>query len=263
MPTIGLLQPHPPQTYRDVPIIIGGIEASLRRLAHYDYWSDRLKRSILLDSQADLLLYGMGERAIVEVADAHEQRAGHPTISRFVDGTVYRTRDGSGRAGRHRRCRPMTTLQSRPDAATPRALPCSTATPIRSPARCLIEPYATASSWCRTRRSRRFPRRRWTTSTLCRTHGHLSPDATRKAGGVPAIAEVQLQPRLATAAASAACSFCALTFHQGRIVQTRSHESLLCARPSAHDAAARISRATSTTSAARRPISASLPAKSS
>ena len=54
------------QTYRDVPVIIGGIEASLRRLAHYDYWSDKLKRSVLLDSQADLLIYGMGERAIVE-----------------------------------------------------------------------------------------------------------------------------------------------------------------------------------------------------
>ena len=58
------------QTYKDVPIIIGGMEASLRRLAHYDYWSDKMKRSILLDSQADLLLYGMGERSIVEVADA-------------------------------------------------------------------------------------------------------------------------------------------------------------------------------------------------
>ena len=58
------------QTYKDVPVIIGGIEASLRRLAHYDYWSDSLKRSILLDSGADLLLYGMGEKSIVEMADA-------------------------------------------------------------------------------------------------------------------------------------------------------------------------------------------------
>ena len=57
------------RTYKKTPIIIGGIEASLRRLAHYDYWSDKLKRSILLDSQADLLLYGMGERSIVKVGD--------------------------------------------------------------------------------------------------------------------------------------------------------------------------------------------------
>ena len=58
------------KVYRGVPIIIGGIEASLRRLSHYDYWSDSVRRSVLLDSQADLLLYGMGERSVVEVADA-------------------------------------------------------------------------------------------------------------------------------------------------------------------------------------------------
>ena len=58
------------RSYQHTPIIVGGIEASLRRLAHYDYWSDKLKRSLLLDSQADLLLYGMGERSIVEVAEA-------------------------------------------------------------------------------------------------------------------------------------------------------------------------------------------------
>ena len=58
------------QTFKDAPIIIGGIEASLRRLAHYDYWQDKLKRSVLLDSGADILVYGMGEHAIVEIADA-------------------------------------------------------------------------------------------------------------------------------------------------------------------------------------------------
>ena len=58
------------QTYRDIPVILGGIEASLRRLAHYDYWSDRLKRSVLLDSGADIISYGMGERSIVEIAES-------------------------------------------------------------------------------------------------------------------------------------------------------------------------------------------------
>ena len=83
------------QVYKNVPIILGGIEASLRRLAHYDYWSDSLKRSILLDSQADLLLYGMGERAIVEVADAMNSGLDIHDIT-FVNGTAYRTRDCSG-----------------------------------------------------------------------------------------------------------------------------------------------------------------------
>ena len=58
------------QTYKKTPIILGGIEASLRRLAHYDYWSNQLKRSILLDSGADLVSYGMGERSIIEIAEA-------------------------------------------------------------------------------------------------------------------------------------------------------------------------------------------------
>lgn len=56
--------------YKDIPVILGGIEASLRRLSHYDYWSNSLKRSILLDAQADLVSYGMGEKSIVEIADA-------------------------------------------------------------------------------------------------------------------------------------------------------------------------------------------------
>ena len=77
--------------YKNTPIIIGGIEASLRRLAHYDYWSDRLKRSILLDAQADLISYGMGERSIVEIADALNAGIDVKDIT-FVEGTVYRTK---------------------------------------------------------------------------------------------------------------------------------------------------------------------------
>lgn len=79
------------RVYHDIPIIIGGIEASLRRLAHYDYWSDKLKRSILLDSQADLLLYGMGERSIVEVADAISSGLAPQEIT-FINGTVYKSK---------------------------------------------------------------------------------------------------------------------------------------------------------------------------
>ncbi len=77
-------------TYKKTPILIGGIEASLRRLAHYDYWSDKLKRSVLLDSGADLLMYGMGERSVLEIAEALD--AGIPVSQiTYVDGTVYRT----------------------------------------------------------------------------------------------------------------------------------------------------------------------------
>ena len=79
------------RTYPDVPVIIGGIEASLRRLAHYDYWSNRLKRSILLDSQADLISYGMGEHSIVEIADALDSGLAVQDIT-FIPGTVYMTK---------------------------------------------------------------------------------------------------------------------------------------------------------------------------
>nr|MDE7018509.1 YgiQ family radical SAM protein [Lachnospiraceae bacterium] len=83
------------KTYKDIPIILGGIEASLRRLAHYDYWADKLKRSILLDSQADLISYGMGEKSIVEIADALAAGIAVKDIT-FIPGTVYKTKDVSG-----------------------------------------------------------------------------------------------------------------------------------------------------------------------
>ena len=79
------------RTYPDVPVIIGGIEASLRRLGHYDYWSNKVKRSILLDSQADLISYGMGEHSIVEIADALNAGIAVKDIT-FVDGTVFTTK---------------------------------------------------------------------------------------------------------------------------------------------------------------------------
>ena len=80
------------QTYRDVPVILGGIEASLRRLAHYDYWSDRLKRSVLLDSGADIISYGMGERSIVEIAEALDSGISVKDLT-YLDGTVVKIKN--------------------------------------------------------------------------------------------------------------------------------------------------------------------------
>ena len=81
-------------TYKTKPIIIGGIEASLRRLAHYDYWSNKVRRSILLDSGADIISYGMGERSVVEIADCLASGMDVKDIT-YIDGTVYKTRDKS------------------------------------------------------------------------------------------------------------------------------------------------------------------------
>ena len=85
-------------TYKDVPVIIGGIEASLRRLAHYDYWSNSFKHSVLLDSQADMISYGMGEHSIVEIADALASGMDIRDIT-YIPGTVYKTKDISGITG--------------------------------------------------------------------------------------------------------------------------------------------------------------------
>ncbi|MDC7232385.1 MAG: YgiQ family radical SAM protein, partial [Spirochaetales bacterium] len=76
------------QAYKGVPVVLGGIEASLRRFSHYDYWSDKVRRSILLDAKADLLMYGMGERSILEIAE--HLASGVPVKEiRDVRGTVY------------------------------------------------------------------------------------------------------------------------------------------------------------------------------
>ena len=79
------------QVYKKTPIIIGGIEASLRRMAHYDYWSNKLKRSILLDSGADILSYGMGERSILEIAEALESGIAVEDIT-YIYGTVCKVK---------------------------------------------------------------------------------------------------------------------------------------------------------------------------
>ena len=208
------------RSFPKIPILIGGIEASLRRLAHYDYWSDSLKRSILLDSQADLLLYGMGERAIVEVADAMNSGLDIHDIT-FVNGTAYRTRDCSGvvdaitlpsydelRADRRRYAESFYTQYRNTD-------------PFR--AKRLIEPYG----------AREFvvqnpPQRPLSTQEMDDIYAlpyQNAPHPSYKAG-VPAISEVRFS-LVSNRGCFGGCSFCALTFHQGRIVQTRSHESIL------------------------------------
>ena len=80
------------KTYKKTPIIIGGLEASLRRLAHYDYWSNKVRRSILLDSGADIISYGMGEKSIVEIADGLAAGIDVKDLT-YIDGTVYKTRN--------------------------------------------------------------------------------------------------------------------------------------------------------------------------
>ena len=210
------------RTYKKTPIIIGGIEASLRRLAHYDYWSDKLRRSILLDSQADLLLYGMGERSIVEVADALNDGMDIHDVT-YIDGTVFRVREPD----------PNLPCLRLPDYASLAADPrkyaesfylqyCNT-DPFS--ARRLLEPYGEHEFVVQNPPQKPLSQEemdRVYGLPYCRTY-HPSYE---KQGGVPAISEVRFS-LASNRGCFGACSFCALTFHQGRIIQTRSHESLL------------------------------------
>ena len=210
------------QTYKKTPVILGGIEASLRRMAHYDYWSDRLKRSILLDSGADLISYGMGERSILEIAEALEAGIDVKDLT-FIPGTVFRAK----------------SLDSVYD---PVILPgfeemkqnkllyarsfytqyCNT-DPIKG--RCLAEPYGEHLYVVQNPPSRPLGQ-----EEMDEVYGYpymrTYHPSYEKDGGVPAIAEVKFS-LISNRGCFGGCSFCALTFHQGRILQTRSHESLL------------------------------------
>ena len=209
------------QTYKDAPIIIGGMEASLRRLAHYDYWSDKMKRSILLDSQADLLLYGMGERSIVEVADALNAGLSVQDLC-FLDGTVYRSKttdqvvDGirlpdwetvKGDKAAYARSFYTQYINTDPFTAKP-----------------LIEPYGKEYV------IQNPPQKPLTQEEMDETYdlpyeNNYHP-SYEKLGGVPAIQEIKFSLS-SNRGCFGGCSFCAITFHQGRIIQTRSHDSIL------------------------------------
>ena len=209
------------QTYKDVPILIGGIEASLRRLAHYDYWSESMKRSILLDSQADLLMYGMGEKSIVEIADALNAGLDVKDIT-YIDGTVYHTQTLDESL-------PTITLPSFEELKSDRRryaesfrIQYGNCDPFT--AKRLAEPYGGGYV------VQNPPQKPLTTQEMDDIYDlpymRTWHPSYAKAGGVPAIEEVKFS-LVSNRGCFGACSFCALTFHQGRIIQTRSHESIL------------------------------------
>ncbi len=210
------------RTFKKAPIILGGIEASLRRLAHYDYWSDSLKRSILMDSGADLISYGMGERSIVEIADALAAGLAVEDLT-FIDGTVYRTRSLDHVVDYQMLPSWEEASASKRAFAESFAIQYRASDPVKGGR--LVEAYphgvyvvqnppAAPLTQNEMDAVYRLPyARTW----------HPSYD---EAGGVPALSEVKFS-LTSCRGCFGECSFCALTFHQGRIVTGRSHESLL------------------------------------
>lgn len=210
------------QTYKKTPVILGGIEASLRRMAHYDYWSDKLKRSILLDSGADILSYGMGEHSIIEIAEALD--AGIPVEEiTYINGTVVKAKNLDSvydaeilpsfeelKADRLTYARSFYTQYLNTDAFNGKRL---------------VEPYS--DHLYVVQNPPALPLTEMEMDDIyslpyMRTY-HPSYEAL---GGVPAISEIRFS-LISNRGCFGGCSFCALTFHQGRIIQTRSHQSLL------------------------------------
>ncbi len=210
------------RSFKNIPIIIGGIEASLRRMAHYDYWSDAFKRSILLDSQADLISYGMGEKSIIEIADALNSGLSVKDLS-FIAGTVYKTKDISG----------LYDYELLPsyDAMTADKLQYAKSFKIQYDntdpfnGKTLVEPYPNGVYIVQNVPSKPLSVQEMDDVYALpyqRTY-HPSYEAQ---GGVPAISEIKFS-LISNRGCFGGCNFCALTFHQGRTIQVRSHESIL------------------------------------
>lgn len=210
------------QTYKNKPIIVGGIEASLRRLAHYDYWSNSMKRSILLDSGADLVLYGMGERSIVEMADALNSGIDIKDVT-FIEGSVYKTQNRENVYDAIDLPDYQSLLKDKLNYAKSFYIQYQNTDPFVG--KRLVEKYndnlyVVQNTAAKPLSSHEMDR--VYSLPYMRTY-HPSYE---KFSGVPAIEEVKFSI-VSNRGCFGGCNFCALTFHQGRIIQVRSHESIL------------------------------------
>ncbi len=213
--------------FGDVAIAIGGIEASLRRFAHYDYWDDAVRPSVLVDSSADLLMYGMGEKHIVEIAD---RLCGGESITelRDIKGTCYK-------------------VESKEYIPIKGAVECPSFEMVKENNEVSKRQYAIS---CRIQQEEHDSHRG---KTVIQKHGKIivvqnppmPPLSTEEMdevyslpfmrnyhpiyeamGGVPAIEEVKFS-LIHNRGCFGACNFCSLAYHQGREIATRSHDSVI------------------------------------
>lgn len=213
------------EAYKDVPIIIGGIEASLRRLGHYDYWQDKVRRSILLDAKADLLIYGMGERAIVEVAEALEGGIEPKDIS-WIKGTVYKRKEIDDFIDSD----DAILLPSFEEISSDKKQYCISFKHQNQnndyiAGKHLVEKYSDTVYVVQNP-----PQEPLDTEELDQVYElpyerEYHP-VYEKDGGIPALREIKFS-LVSSRGCFGGCSFCALTYHQGRQVRGRSHGSLV------------------------------------
>lgn len=211
------------RTYKDVPIIIGGIEASLRRMAHYDYWSDKLKHSILVDSSADILSYGMGEHSMIEIAEALDSGINVSDIT-YVRGTCYRTKDISG-VSEDAILLPDYDSLTRDRLEYARSFYTQYINTDPYSAKTLVEGYGNRGYVVQNPPAYPLTQMEMDDVYDLPYMNNYHPIYESK-GGIPAISEIKFS-LTSNRGCFGGCSFCALTFHQGRIIQTRSHESLI------------------------------------
>lgn len=209
-------------TYKTKPIIIGGIEASLRRMAHYDYWSNSFKRSILLDSQADLISYGMGEKSIVQIADALNSGMDIKDIT-YIPGTVFKTKNIE-------LAYDPIILPTYDEMKTDKLryadsfrIQSENTDPFNG--KTLVEPYPNGVYVVQNPPQEPLTRQEMD-DVYDLPYERTYHPIYEKQGGIPAIQEIQFS-LISCRGCFGACSFCALTFHQGRIIQSRSHESII------------------------------------
>jgi uncharacterized radical SAM protein YgiQ len=225
--------------YKDVPVIIGGIEASLRRFSHYDYWSDRVRRSILLDSKADILVYGMGERPILEIAARLKAGEAVRAIGN-VRGTCVRFHPPEGPPFGISGAALLLTEEGIPAVPLPgyEAVKGKDPASLRRYAEHFMIQRANADPKSGRPLAEPSDGNRWILQNppafLLKPHEldriyelpYLRRAHPRYAGGIPALGEVSFS-LVSSRGCFGGCSFCAITFHQGRAVTARSRESLL------------------------------------
>ena len=207
------------QTYKHTPIILGGIEASLRRLAHYDYWSDGMKRSVLMDAGADLISYGIGEHSILEIAEALDK--GFPVSSiTFIPGTVYKTKEmpkGELLPSYEQLC------ENKKAYADSFRIQYENTDAFSG--KVLIEDYGNRGYVVQNPPAKPLSQKEMD-EVYALPYARTYHPMYEKQGKIPAIEEIKFSIT-SNRGCFGGCNFCALTFHQGRIVQTRSHASII------------------------------------
>ena len=209
------------ESYKNAAIVIGGIEASLRRLSHYDYWDNKVRRSILLDSGADLLLYGMGEHQIIELAEALDSGLPIQEIT-YLKGSVFKTRDRE-RIGE---CLWLPSYEetSRDKNKYSESFMLQYSNTDFITAKTLAEEYREGVV------VQNPPSPPLGQDELDRVYSlpfmRTYHPMYEKMGGIPAIEEIRFSLS-ANRGCFGNCNFCAIVFHQGRIVTSRSDKSLI------------------------------------